>query len=87
MSGIITDIKARTIIDSRGNPTVEVDCFVDGILMGRAASCQELHGRYEAVELRDNTTIDGKGVSKAVSNVNNEIRKLLLGLEVLIRKK
>ena len=32
MSGIITDIKARTIIDSRGNPTVEVDCFVDGIL-------------------------------------------------------
>ena len=37
MGGVITDLKARTIIDSRGNPTVEVDCFVDGILMGRAA--------------------------------------------------
>ena len=34
MGGVITDLKARTIIDSRGNPTIEVDCFVDGILMG-----------------------------------------------------
>ena len=84
MSGIITDIKARTIIDSRGNPTVEVDCFVDGILMGRAAVPSGAStGSYEAVELRDNTNNwMGKGVSKAVSNVNNEIRKLLLGLEV-----
>ena len=84
MSGIITDIKARTIIDSRGNPTVEVDCFVDGILMGRAAVPSGAStGSYEAVELRDNTNDwMGKGVSKAVSNVNNEIRKILLGLEV-----
>ena len=84
MSGIITDIKARTIIDSRGNPTVEVDCFVDGILTGRAAVPSGAStGSYEAVELRDNSNDwMGKGVSKAVSNVNNEIRKLLLGLEV-----
>ena len=88
MSGIITDIIARTIIDSRGNPTVEVDCFVDGILMGRAAVPSGAStGSYEAVELRDNTNDwMGKGVSKAVSNVNNEIRKLLLGLEVFNQK-
>jgi len=88
MSGIITDIKARTIIDSRGNPTVEVDCFVDGILTGRAAVPSGAStGSYEAVELRDNSNDwMGKGVSKAVSNVNNEIRKLLLGLEVFNQK-
>jgi len=88
MSGIITDIKARTIIDSRGNPTVEVDCFVDGILTGRAAVPSGAStGSYEAVELRDNTNDwMGKGVSKAIRNVNNEIRKLLLGLEVSNQK-
>ena len=88
MSGIITDIKARTIIDSRGNPTVEVDCFVDGILTGRAAVPSGAStGSYEAVELRDNTNDwMGKGVSKAIRNVNNEIRKLLLGLEVSSQK-
>jgi len=84
MGGIITDIKARTIIDSRGNPTVEVDCFVDGILMGRAAVPSGAStGSHEAVELRDGgKDWMGKGVSKAVNNVNKEIRNLLVGLDV-----
>ena len=84
MGGIITDIKARTIIDSRGNPAVEVDCFVDGILMGRAAVPSGAStGSHEAVELRDGgKDWMGKGVSKAVNNVNKEIRNLLVGLEV-----
>ena len=81
---MITDLKARTIIDSRGNPTVEVDCFVDGILMGRAAVPSGAStGSHEAVELRDGEEDwMGKGVSKAVNNVNKDIRDLLVGLEV-----
>ena len=84
MSGVITDLKARTIIDSRGNPTVEVDCFVDEILMGRAAVPSGAStGSHEAVELRDGTKDwMGKGVTEAVNNVNNEIKDLLIGLDV-----
>ena len=84
MGGIITDLKARAIIDSRGNPTVEVDCFVDGILMGRAmVPSGASTGSHEAVELRDGgKDWMGKGVSKAVRNVNEEIRNLLVGLDV-----
>jgi enolase len=84
MGGVITDIKARTIIDSRGNPTVEVDCFVDEILMGRAAVPSGAStGSHEAVELRDGTKDwMGKGVTEAVNNVNNEIKDLLIGLDV-----
>jgi enolase len=84
MSGIITDLKARTIIDSRGNPTVEVDCFVDGILLGRAAVPSGAStGSHEAVELRDNSQEWlGKGVSKAVDNVNLQIKDILVGLNV-----
>ena len=84
MGGVITDIKARTIIDSRGNPTVEVDCFVDEILMGRAAVPSGAStGSHEAVELRDGTKDwMGKGVTEAVNNVNTEIKDLLIGLDV-----
>ena len=84
MGGVITDLKARTIIDSRGNPTVEVDCFVDEILMGRAAVPSGAStGSHEAVELRDDTKDwMGKGVTEAVNNVNNEIKDLLIGLDV-----
>jgi enolase len=84
MGGVITDLKARTIIDSRGNPTVEVDCFVDEILMGRAAVPSGAStGSHEAVELRDGTKDwMGKGVTEAVNNVNNEIKHLLIGLDV-----
>ena len=84
MGGVITDLKARIIIDSRGNPTVEVDCFVDEILMGRAAVPSGAStGSHEAVELRDGTKDwMGKGVTEAVNNVNNEIKDLLIGLDV-----
>ena len=84
MGGVITDLKARIIIDSRGNPTLEVDCFVDEILMGRAAVPSGAStGSHEAVELRDGTKDwMGKGVTKAVHNVNNEIKDLLIGLDV-----
>ena len=86
MGGVITDLKARTIIDSRGNPTVEVDCFVDEILMGRAAVPSGAStGSHEAVELRDGTKDwMGKGVTEAVNNVNNEIKDLLIGLDYRI---
>jgi enolase len=88
MSGIITDLKARTIIDSRGNPTVEVDCYVDGFLAGRAAVPSGAStGSHEAVELRDNlANWSGKGVETAVNNVNFQIKNLLVGLNVSNQK-
>ena len=88
MSGIITDLKARTIIDSRGNPTVEVDCYVDGFLAGRAAVPSGAStGSHEAVELRDNlANWSGKGVETAVNNVNFQIKDLLVGLNVSNQK-
>jgi len=88
MSGIITDLKARTIIDSRGNPTVEVDCYVDGFLTGRAAVPSGAStGSHEAVELRDNlANWSGKGVETAVNNVNFQIKDLLVGLNVSNQK-
>ena len=88
MSGIITDLKARTIIDSRGNPTVEVDCYVDGFLAGRAAVPSGAStGSHEAVELRDNlANWSGKGVETAVNNVNSHIKDLLVGLNVSNQK-
>ena len=88
MSGIITDLKARTIIDSRGNPTVEVDCYVDGFLAGRAAVPSGAStGSHEAVELRDNlANWSGKGVETAVNNVNSQIKDLLVGLNISNQK-
>ena len=85
MSGVITDIHARMILDSRGNPTVEVDCFVDGVFRGRAAVPSGAStGSYEAVELRDGgKNWAGKGVDIAVSKVNGPIRDLLIGLNVV----
>ena len=57
MGAAISDIFARAIIDSRGNPTVEVDCYVDGVLKGRAAVPSGAStGTHEAVELRDGGT-------------------------------
>ena len=69
----IEQVKAREILDSRGNPTVEVDVTVDGV-MGRAGVPSGAStGSFEAVELRDGdkSRYLGKGVSKAVDNVNN----------------
>jgi len=54
MSGAVSDLSARMILDSRGNPTVEVDCYVNGVLRGRAAVPSGAStGSYEAVKLRD----------------------------------
>jgi len=81
----IVDIKAREIVDSRGNPTVEADVFVEGGVMGRAAVPSGAStGTREAVELRDGdkSRYLGKGVLKAVANANGEIRSALLGHDV-----
>jgi enolase len=82
----IVDIKAREIMDSRGNPTVEADVFVEGGVIGRAAVPSGAStGTREAVELRDGDKgrYFGKGVLKAVANANGEIRSALLGRDVL----
>ena len=77
----ITQIKARQILDSRGNPTVEADVYLSDGSMGRAAVPSGAStGSYEAVELRDDDlAYGGKGVLKAVENVNGEIAEALRG--------
>ena len=84
MKGLITDIHARSILDSRGRPTVEVECFVDGSLMSRAAVPSGAStGSHEAVELRDGGDLwHGSGVEKAVKNVNTVLRDVLVGNDV-----
>ncbi len=80
----IVDIHARQILDSRGNPTVEVDVTLEDGAMGRAAVPSGAStGEYEAVELRDGiqASYGGKGVLNAVANVNDEIAPELEGLE------
>jgi len=82
MSTKIKDIKARQILDSRGNPTVEVDVLLENGVLGRAAVPSGAStGENEAIELRDGdkSVYGGKGVLKAVGNVNGEIKSLLLG--------
>jgi len=82
---IITQIHARQILDSRGNPTIEVDVVTDMGFMGRAAVPSGAStGEYEAVELRDGgKNYMGKGVQNAIDNVNEKIAKELLGYDVL----
>ncbi len=83
---IIEYIEAREILDSRGNPTVEVDVIIDDGSMGRAAVPSGAStGEHEAVELRDGdkSRFLGKGVQKAVENVNNVIASELVGLDAL----
>jgi enolase len=80
----IVDVKAREILDSRGNPTVEVDVKLECGAFGRAAVPSGAStGAYEAVELRDGdkSRYLGKGVLKAVNNVNTEIKELVLGMD------
>ena len=81
---IIINIHARQILDSRGNPTVEVDVVTEYGVMGRAAVPSGAStGEHEAVELRDGgDTYMGKGVSKAVENVNAIIAQELLGVSI-----
>lgn len=82
----ITDIQARQILDSRGNPTVEVDVITDEGLFGRASVPSGAStGVHEAVELRDNdkNAFLGKGVLQAVKNVNTTLREELAGMDVI----
>lgn len=81
----ILDIKGREIIDSRGNPTVEVDVILENGILGRASVPSGAStGEREAVELRDKDTnrYNGKGVLKAVDNVNNIIKPAIIGMDV-----
>jgi len=81
---IIINVHARQILDSRGNPTVEVDVITESGVLGRAAVPSGAStGEHEAVELRDGgDTYMGKGVLKAVENVNSIIAQELLGISV-----
>lgn len=82
----IADVVAREILDSRGNPTVEVDVVLECGAKGRAAVPSGAStGAYEAVELRDGdkSRYLGKGVLTAVKNVNTEIKELILGMDAL----
>ena len=80
----ISFIEARQILDSRGNPTIEVDVFTESGAMGRAAVPSGAStGEHEAVELRDEAPeFLGKGVLKAVENVKEIIAPELIGLPV-----
>merc|ERR1719382_1016547 len=87
-SAKIKAIRAREIFDSRGNPTVEVDLLTDVHLFRAAVPSGASTGIYEALELRDGdkTRLLGKGVLKAVDNVNTIIAPKLLGMEVTRQK-
>ena len=82
----IVDVLGREILDSRGNPTVEVEVYLEDGTMGRAAVPSGAStGIYEACELRDGdkSRYNGKGVETAVKNVNTEIAEALIGTNVL----
>lgn len=81
----IINIKAREILDSRGNPTVEVDVILEDGTMGRAAVPSGAStGEREALEMRDNDKkrFGGKGVLNAVKNVNERIKPVIIGMDV-----
>lgn len=86
----IASIHARQILDSRGNPTIEVDVLTENGVLGRAAVPSGAStGVHEAVELRDGDQSEylGKGVRKAVENVNTTIQNALLGMDIFEQKK
>ena len=86
MSALIKKIHAREILDSRGNPTVEVEVTLEDGSQGRAAVPSGAStGVYEALELRDGETgrYQGKGVLRAVEHVNIDIPEVVLGLDAL----
>jgi enolase len=86
MSTMITEVLGREILDSRGNPTVEVEVWLEGESMGRAAVPSGAStGVHEALELRDDDKgrFGGKGVLQAVAHVNDEIADELFGMDAL----
>jgi len=84
----IKRVHAREVLDSRGNPTVEVEATLESGALGRAiVPSGASTGEHEAVELRDGgNRYLGKGVSNAVNNVNTEIAKLLIGQDASDQK-
>lgn len=89
MSSVIKTVRAREILDSRGNPTVEVDVITEDGVLGRASVPSGAStGAFEAVELRDKDEkrFGGKGVLKAVENVNKKIAPAVTGLSVFDQK-
>mgnify|MGYP004607175167 FL=1 len=84
----IIDVRGREILDSRGNPTVEVDVVLENGIVGRAAVPSGAStGEREALELRDGgDRFNGKGVLKAVENVNGPLRDLVIGMDVANQK-
>jgi len=90
MFSTIIDVTAREILDSRGNPTVEVDLLLDDGSFGRAAVVPSgaSTGAYEAIELRDTKAKRylGKGVARAVKNVNEIIAPEVLGMDAAMQK-
>ena len=84
----IKDSRVREILDSRGNPTVEVDVILENGVMGRAAVPSGAStGEREALEMRDGgTRYCGKGVLNAVANVNGELRDLVIGMDASNQK-
>ena len=85
MKSHIKNIHSREILDSRGNPTIEVDLILENNIFARAAVPSGAStGDFEAMELRDNdeNRYMGKGVLTAVNNVNNEIRNALIGVNI-----
>ena len=85
MSEFISGLDARMVLDSRGNPTIEVDCYVDGRLAGRAmVPSGASTGQHEALEMRDGDQNKwlGKGVDTAVDNVRQSISEVLVGMPV-----
>ncbi|MCK4322405.1 phosphopyruvate hydratase [candidate division WOR-3 bacterium] len=88
MGSTIIDIKAREILDSRGNPTIEAECKLESGTIGRSAVPSGAStGTREALELRDNDNkrFGGKGVLKAVNNVNNIIAQEIIGKDCLMQ--
>ena len=88
--GFITDVYARQVLDSRGNPTVEVEVTVDDAVTGRAiVPSGASTGAFEAVELRDGDKKNylGKSVEKAVNNVNTEIAEAIIGSSVFDQRR
>lgn len=83
MGNTIKDIKAREILDSRGNPTIEVELTTEGGVFTASVPSGASTGKYEAVELRDeDDRYMGKGVLLAIRNINKEIAPKLIGMEV-----
>lgn len=84
----ITNVVGREVLDSRGNPTVEVDVYLEDGTMGRAiVPSGASTGEREALELRDGgSRYMGKGVEKAVANVNGPLKEVVVGLDAYDQK-